>query len=79
MIKIIIDTMLKSRGFTEYRNKKKIGWIFWGYPSDSCLFRSENPKTPLQIREANNERRLIFFIIHYLFPKSVTYGKYRNK
>ena len=23
MIKIIIDTMLKSRGFTEYRNKKK--------------------------------------------------------
>lgn len=28
MIKIIIDTLLKSRGFTEYRNKKKIGWIF---------------------------------------------------
>ena len=78
MIKIIIDTMLKSRGFTEYRNKKN-RMDFWGYPSDSCLFRSENPKTPLQIREANNERRLIFFIIHYLFPESVTYSKYRNK
>lgn len=70
--------MLKSRGFTEYRNKKN-RMDFWGYPSDSCLFRSENPKTPLQIREANNERRLIFFIIHYLFPESVTCYKCRKK
>lgn len=40
---------------------------FWGYPSDSCLFRSENPKTPLQIREANNERRLIFFLSFIIY------------
>ena len=49
MIKIIIDTLLKSRGFTEYRNKKKIGWIFGDIHPIHVFFRSENPKTPLQI------------------------------
>ena len=57
MIKIIIDTLLK-----EYRNKKKIGWIFGDIHPIHVFFRSENPKTPLQIRETNNERRLIFFL-----------------
>lgn len=62
MIKIIIDTMLKSRGFTEYRNKKKSDGFFGGIHPIHVFFRSENPKTPLQIRETNNERQLIFFL-----------------
>lgn len=40
---------------------------FWGYPSDSCLFCSENPKTTLQTRETNNERQLIFFLSFIIY------------
>lgn len=40
---------------------------FWGYPSDSCLFSFGNPKTPLQTREANNERQLIFFLSFIIY------------
>lgn len=44
MIKIIIDTLLKSRGFTEYRNKKKIGWIFGDIHPIHVFFVRKIPK-----------------------------------
>ena len=53
---------------------------FWGYPSDSCLFsfgKSQDPVTDLRSKQRKTIN--IFFIIRYLFPKSVTCYKYINK
>lgn len=44
MIKIIIDTMLKSRGFTEYRNKKKSDGFFGDIHPIHVFFVRKNPK-----------------------------------
>lgn len=51
MFKIIIDTMLKSRGFTEYRNKKKIGWIFGDIHPIHVFFVRKIPKPRYRFEE----------------------------
>lgn len=83
MIKIIIDTMLKSRGFTEYRNKKN-RMDFWGYPSDLCLFADnlQNPVTDDEEQESTKNKTLNILyscFLFYLISTSVTCYKCRNK
>jgi len=58
MIKIIIDTLLKSRGFTEYRNKKKSdGFLGISIRFMSFFFVRKTPKSRYKIESIQVEKQ----------------------